>query len=41
MASDFSPQPYVNLKRVDPDLVFLDKTFTREELVKKVRARIG
>ena len=41
MASDFSPQPYVHLKRVDPDLVFLDKTFTREELVKKVRARIG
>ena len=38
---DFSPQPYENLKTVDPDLVFLDKTFTREELVKEVRARIG
>ncbi len=41
MASDFSPQPYENLKMVDPDLVFLDKTFTKEELVKEVKARIG
>ena len=41
MASDFSPQPYENLKTVDPDLVFLDKTFTREKLLKEVQARIG
>jgi len=41
MASDFSPQPYKNLRMVDPDLVFLDKTFTKEELVKEVRAKIG
>ncbi len=41
MASDFSPQPYENLRMVDPDLVFLDKAFTREELVKEVKAKIG
>ena len=41
MASDFSLQPYENLKMVDPDLVFLDKTFTKEELVKEVKAKIG
>ena len=41
MASDFSPQPYENLKMVDPDLVFLDKTFTKEELVNEVKAKIG
>ena len=41
MVSDFSPRPYENLKTVDPDLVFLDKTYTREELVKEVKARIG
>ncbi len=41
MASDFSPQPYENLKMVDPDLVFLDKAFTKEELVKVVKAKIG
>ncbi len=41
IASDFSPQPYKNLKMIDPDLVFLDKAFTREELVKEVKARIG
>ena len=29
MASDFSPQPYENLKMIDPALVFLGKTFTR------------
>ncbi len=41
MASNFSPQPYENLKMVDPGLVFLDKTFTREELMKEVKAKIG
>lgn len=41
MASDFSSQPYENLKMVDPDLVFIDKTFTKEELVKEVKAKIG
>lgn len=41
MASDFPPQSYENLKMVDPGLVFIDKTFTREELVKEVKAKIG
>ena len=41
MASDSSPQAYKNLKRIDQDLVFLDKTFTKEELVKEVKAKIG
>ncbi|MEK6766466.1 MAG: response regulator [Planctomycetota bacterium] len=41
MASDFSPQPYENLKMFDPELVFLDKTFTRERLIGEVKAKIG
>ncbi|MBS1259091.1 MAG: Regulator of RpoS [Candidatus Scalindua arabica] len=41
MATDISHRPYNNLRKIDPDLVFLDKTFTREELVKEVKARIG
>ena len=41
MTSDFLPQAYKYLKRIDPDLVFLDKAFTKEELVKEVKAKIG
>lgn len=41
MATDISPLPYNNLRKIDPNLVFLDKTFTRERLIKEVKAKIG
>jgi CheY-like chemotaxis protein len=39
--SNVSLRPYKNLKKIDPDLVFLDKTVTRERLVNEVNARIA
>ncbi len=42
IASNLSSHSYKNLKEVDPDLVFLDKTHTtRERLVKEIKAKIG
>ncbi len=41
IASNVSLRPYKNLKKIDPDLVFLDKAFTRERLIKEVNAKIG
>ncbi len=41
MATDISHLPYNNLRKVDPNLVFLDKTFTRERLIKEVKDKIG
>ena len=41
MATDISHRPYNNLRKIDPDLVFLDKTFTRERLIKEVKDKIG
>ncbi len=41
MTSNVSLRPYKNLKKIDPDLVFLDKTFTRERLMKEVNAKIA
>ena len=41
MATDISHRPYNNLRKIDPGLVFLDKTFTRERLIKEVKAKIG
>jgi CheY-like chemotaxis protein len=34
-------QDYKNLKDVDPNLIFLDKTVTKEKLIEEVRAKIG
>ncbi len=34
-------RPYNNLKKIDPNLVFLDKTFVRERLIREVKAKIG
>jgi len=41
MATDISSLPYNNLRKIDPNLVFLDKTFTRERLIKEVKDKIG
>lgn len=41
IVSSFPTQSYKNLKEIDPDLVFLDKTFTKEILIEEVRAKIG
>jgi CheY-like chemotaxis protein len=40
IASNVSLRPYRNLKEIDPNLVFLDKAFTREKLIKEVNAKI-
>jgi CheY-like chemotaxis protein len=34
-------QGYKSLKDVDPDLVFLDKTVTKEKLIQEIKAKIG
>lgn len=42
IASNLSSHTYKYLKEFDPDLVFLDKTFTtKERLVKEIKAKIG
>ena len=41
MTSDVSMRPYKSLKEIDPNLVFLDKAFTKERLIKEVNAMIG
>ncbi len=41
IASTVSLRPYKNLKEIDPDLVFLDKTVTRERLIKEVNSKIA
>ncbi len=41
IASNVSLRPYKSLREIDPNLVFLDKTFTRERLVEEVNARIA
>ena len=40
MTSNVSLRPYKSLKEIDPNLVFLDKTFTREGLMEEVKAKI-
>ena len=32
---------YKNLKDVDPDLTFLDKTVTKEQLIQEIKVKIG
>ncbi len=41
IASNVSLRPYKSLREIDPNLVFLDKTFTRERLVEEVNAKIA
>ncbi len=41
ITSNVSLKPYKSLKEIDPDLVFLDKAFTRERLIKEVNAKIA
>jgi two-component system response regulator VicR len=42
VASNLSSHTYKYLKEFDPDLVFLDKTFTtKERLVNEIKAKIG
>ncbi len=41
IASNVSLRPYKSLREIDPDLVFLDKTVTRERLIKEVNAKIA
>jgi hypothetical protein len=39
-----SSQPkrgYKNLRDVEPNLIFLDKTVTKEKLIEEINARIG
>ncbi len=41
IASSVSLRPYKSLREIDPNLVFLDKTVTRERLMKEVNAKIA
>ena len=42
MVSNLSSHSYKYLREIDPDLVFLDKTYTtRERLIKEIKAKIG
>lgn len=41
MMTDISHHTYKYLKKIDPDLVFLSKKFTREKLMEEVKAKIG
>ncbi len=41
MTSDVSMRPYKSLKEIDPNLVFFDKAFTKERLIKEVNSRIA
>ncbi len=41
MTSNVSLRPYKSLKKIDPDLVFLDKTVSKERLMSEVNARIA
>ncbi len=39
--SGMPKQSYKSLKEVDPNLTFLDKTVTKDELIKEIKAKIG
>lgn len=41
IVSSFPKRKYINLMDVDPNLVFLDKTVTKEKLIDEINARIG
>lgn len=40
IASSLSSRSYRNLKEIDPNIVFLEKPFTRERLLKEVEAKL-
>ncbi|HHT9127119.1 MAG TPA: response regulator [Candidatus Brocadiia bacterium] len=40
IASSLSSHSYRNLKEIDPHLVFLEKPFTRERLLKEIEAKL-
>ena len=40
IASSLSSRSYRNLKEIDHDLVFLEKPFTRERLLKEIEAKL-
>ncbi len=39
--SGMPKQSYKSLKDVDPNLTFLDKTITKEELIQEIKSKIG
>ena len=41
IVSNVSLRPYKSLREIDPNLVFLDKAFTRERLIKEINAKIA
>ena len=41
VSSSFSPKAYKNLKEMDPDLVYLEKPFSKEKLIEEIKAKIG
>jgi twitching motility two-component system response regulator PilH len=41
LTTDISHRPYKNLRKIDPNLVFLEKIFIRERLMEEVKAQIG
>ena len=41
ICSSFSQKAYKNLKDMDPNLVFLEKPFTKEKMIEEITAKIG
>lgn len=41
IASSFSPRAYKSIFEIDPDLTFLEKPFTQEQLLATIEARLG
>lgn len=41
ITSSFSAKDYKNLQEIDPRLVFLEKPFSKETLLKEVKAKLG
>ncbi|MFQ5863271.1 MAG: response regulator [Candidatus Brocadiales bacterium] len=41
IVSSFPARDYKNLKEIDPQLVFLEKPFTKETLLKVVKEKLG
>lgn len=41
VCSSFSPKAYKNLQEIDPNLVFLEKPFTKEKLIEEIEVKIG
>ncbi len=41
VVSGMPKKSYKNLKDMDPDLTFLDKTVTKEQLIQEIKAKIG